>query len=245
MAKTTNKMANKTTTDSISSKSSVSETPIVAAPVELPKPPSKRASAPKPAAVKDKVEMTVPQLDIPKVQAAVPVQPTELVCTAEMEHTEPSIQVKLNLFGAKLHQITSLLSSVKTDYKQLEKMVARELKNAHKSSRRKKSSGNRQPSGFVKPTLISDELAHFLNKSVGTEMARTDVSKEINAYIRAQNLQDKTNGRRIIADAKLARLLKLGSTDELTYFNLQRYMKHHFVKTEPVAPASVGVSSSV
>ena len=65
-------------------------------------------------------------------------------------------------------------------------------------------------------------------------MARTDVSKEINSYIRSNNLQDKVNGRKIIADSKLATLLKLGSDDELTYFNLQRYMKHHFIKAEPV-----------
>lgn len=245
MAKQTNKMASKTTNESVSSKSSVPEIPVVPPPVEASKPTAKRASAPRTAAVKEKVESVVPQLDISKVQPAVSIQPAEPVLPVEAESTDSSILVKLNVFGAKLHQLTSLLSSVKTDYKQLEKLVARELKNAHKNSRRKKSSGNRQPSGFVKPTLISDELAHFLNKSVGTEMARTDVSKEINAYIRAQSLQDKANGRRIIADAKLARLLKLGPTDELTYFNLQRYMKHHFVKTEPVATASVSVGVSV
>jgi hypothetical protein len=29
-------------------------------------------------------------------------------------------------------------------------------------------------------------------------------------------------------------LLNLTTEDELTYFNLQRYMKHHFIKTTPV-----------
>ena len=147
---------------------------------------------------------------------------------------ESSVSVKLNVFGAKLQQITSLLSNIKSDYKALEKIVNRELKNAQKSSRKKKYSANRQPSGFVRPTRISDELANFLGKTIGIEMARTDVSKEINSYIRSNNLQDKVNGRKIIADSKLATLLKLGSDDELTYFNLQRYMKHHFIKAEPV-----------
>jgi hypothetical protein len=82
----------------------------------------------------------------------------------------------------------------------------------------------------VKPTLISEELASFLSKPVGTEMARTEVSKEINAYITANGLQDKSNGRKINADAKLTKLLKITPSDELTYFNLQRFMKHHFVK---------------
>jgi chromatin remodeling complex protein RSC6 len=84
--------------------------------------------------------------------------------------------------------------------------------------------------------LISDELAVFLGKAAGTEMARTAVSKEINAYIRTNQLQDKTNGRIIVPDAKLATLLKTQPSDELTYFNLQRFMKHHFVKAE--APAA-------
>jgi hypothetical protein len=61
-------------------------------------------------------------------------------------------------------------------------------------------------------------------------MARTDVTREINKYIRAHDLQDKTNGRKIIPDAKLASLLKLKKTDELTYFNLQKYMSPHFAK---------------
>ena len=151
----------------------------------------------------------------------------------EVAVVDASVSVKLNAFGAKLQQLLGLIHSVKTEYKVLEKVVNREMKNAQKS-RRKKLSGNRQPSGFVKPTRISDELANFLGKSVGSEMARTDVSKEINAYIRTNNLQDKENGRKIIADNKLATLLKLGNQDELTYFNLQRYMKHHFIRDVPV-----------
>jgi upstream activation factor subunit UAF30 len=88
----------------------------------------------------------------------------------------------------------------------------------------------------VKPTKISDELANFLEKPLGSEMARTDVTREINKYIRSQNLQDKDNGRKINPDAKLQTLLKIKTTDELTYFNLQRYMSPHFFKTEKAVP---------
>jgi upstream activation factor subunit UAF30 len=69
-------------------------------------------------------------------------------------------------------------------------------------------------------------------------MARTDVTREINTYIRAHKLQDKDNGRKINPDAKLAALLKLKKTDELTYFNLQRYMSPHFSKAEKAATAA-------
>jgi chromatin remodeling complex protein RSC6 len=69
-------------------------------------------------------------------------------------------------------------------------------------------------------------------------MARTDVSKEINAYIHSNGLQDKSTGRKINPENKLATLLKINGEEELTYFNLQRYMKHHFVKAgETVAAA--------
>ena len=134
-------------------------------------------------------------------------------------------------FLGKLVQITSQMNALKTEFRALEKKATRELKAAQKvNAKRKRKSGNRSPSGFVKPTLISDELAKFLSKPSGTEMARTEVTREINGYIRAHNLQDKQNGRKINPDASLASLLKIKSGEELTYFNLQRYMSPHFAK---------------
>jgi len=158
--------------------------------------------------------------------AATVVDAAAPVVDGEAPVAEQSIE-----FLAKLQQIGTLISSLKVEYRTLEKKWSRELKTAQKqSSKRKRKAGNRQPSGFVKPTRISDELAKFLNKPSGSEMARTEVTREINTYIRAQNLQDKENGRKINPDSKLAALLKLKKTDELTYFNLQRYMSPHFAK---------------
>ena len=123
------------------------------------------------------------------------------------------------------------MNGLKTEFRSLEKKAVRELKTAQKyQAKRKRKNGNRSPSGFVKPTLISDELAQFLSKPSGTEMARTEVTREINTYIRANDLQDKTNGRKINPDKSLAALLKIQNGDELTYFNLQRYMSPHFAK---------------
>ena len=173
-----------------------------------------------------------------KEPSAVVEQAPVVVVDGETSEVVVSLTSKLAEFGEKINQLTNVVSVMKTEYKALDKAVARELKAALKASQKKKrATGNRAPSGFVKPTLISDELAAFLGKEKGIELARTAVSKEINAYIRAANLQDPANGRKINADAKLAKLLKLNKTDELTYFNLQKYMKHHFIKT--VLPAVV------
>ena len=141
-------------------------------------------------------------------------------------------------FGSKLQTLSSGLSTLRSDFRTLERHVAREMRAAQKISKRKRKSGNRAPSGFVKPTLISKELATFLGKSVGTECARTEVTREINAYIRTHNLQDKENGRKINPDAKLRSLLQLKKGDELTYFNLQKYMSPHFAKATPAVAAS-------
>jgi chromatin remodeling complex protein RSC6 len=173
---------------------------------------------------KAKTEVAAPAA-VPVVAASSTVAP--VVAAADVSN----VAARITEFNAKLQQLSSLFSSIKNDFKTLDKAVAREMKAAQKaSSKKRKCTGIRKPSGFVKPTLISEELASFLSKPVGTEMARTEVSKEINAYITANGLQDKSNGRKINADAKLTKLLKITPSDELTYFNLQRFMKHHFVK---------------
>jgi chromatin remodeling complex protein RSC6 len=137
-----------------------------------------------------------------------------------------------SLFAAshsKLQTLVSAIAALRSELRGIERQVERELRVARKASEKKRRKNiNRQPSGFVKPTLISNELAAFLGKSSGSEMARTEVTREINAYIRDNKLQDKDNGRRILPDAKLKKLLKLKDGDELTYFNLQRFMSPHF-----------------
>jgi len=92
-------------------------------------------------------------------------------------------------------------------------------------------SGKPKPSGFCKPSLISNELADFLKKPHGTKMARTEVTKEINSYIINKGLKNKQNGRIIDPDATLTKLLNVKPTDELSYFNCQKFLKHHFINT--------------
>ena len=173
----------------------------------------------------------------------------EAVVSSSVQHvgveapllTEQSVEAPLAEqsveFLGKLQQLSVMISSLKTEYRLLEKKWTREVKAAQKiSSKRKRKAGNRAPSGFVKPTKISDELASFLGKEKGTEMARTEVTRDINKYIRTNNLQDKDNGRKINPDSKLSALLKIKKNEELTYFNLQRYMSPHFAKANKELP---------
>jgi len=162
--------------------------------------------------------------------------PPKTPVVAAAAKTDPVASPTLSdSFAALLGQLQALrsqLTSVTSQVRTLQKRSERELKNALKASKKqKRKNGNRAPSGFVKPTKISKELANFLGKPLGTEMARTEVTREINTYIRAHKLQDPSNGRVIRADTKLRKLLKLGKGDELTYFNLQRYMSPHFAKS--------------
>jgi chromatin remodeling complex protein RSC6 len=119
----------------------------------------------------------------------------------------------------KLSTMRQGLSALLIELRTLQKRSERELKAVQKAgNKRKQRNATRAPSGFVKPTLISTQLADFLVKPHGTMIARTEVTREINAYIRANKLQDPTNGRKINPDAKLKKLLTLKPDDELTYF---------------------------
>ena len=176
-------------------------------------------------APKEPVAVAVTAADAPA--PAADAAATEDVAVAPS--SESLISSQFSSISAKLHQVVAFAASLRSELRALERYAVKELRTAQKASAKKRRKvGNRAPSGFVKPTPISKELAEFLGKSDGSEMARTEVTREINAYIRTNNLQDKENGRRINPDAKLKTLLKLKKGEELTYFNLQRYMSPHF-----------------
>jgi chromatin remodeling complex protein RSC6 len=204
------------------------------------------APASTPVDVSAPKEKKVKAVKAPKAEAApVAAEPAvagEEPVAAASDNEAPLAELSVE-FSAKLQQMSVSISSLKSEFRALEKKWARELKASQKqNSKHKRKAGNRAPSGFVKPTRISDELAKFLDKPSGTEMARTEVTRDVNKYIRTNNLQDKENGRKINPDPKLAALLKLKKTDELTYFNLQKYMSHHFAKAVKDVPAVVATA---
>lgn len=170
------------------------------------------------------------------------VAPTQTTTTTEVENvvvvsdSTSTINQGFTEFISKFQAMLSQFSSLRSELKTLERHTIKQLKVVEKLNNKKKRGIKRKPSGFVKPSPISDELATFLGKEKGVEMARTDVTREINQYIRTHNLQDKENGRKINPDTALRTLLKITPDSDvvLTYFNLQRYMGPHFPKSVKV-----------
>jgi chromatin remodeling complex protein RSC6 len=234
MARQTKQTKSTVADETVTAAAPVVSAPVVAAaPVEVAAPKVKKTVAKKETKV-DAAPAVAPAASAPVVAAPVVAAPVEDVVVGEVES---SLSEQSSQFFSKLQQLSVVISSLKSEYRALEKKWMREVKTNSRANRKKRKTGNRAPSGFVKPTRISDELASFLGKSSGSEMARTEVTRDINQYIRANKLQDTTNGRKINPDSKLAGLLKIKQGEELTYFNLQRYMSPHFAKTDKTAVA--------
>ena len=172
-------------------------------------------------------------------KTAAPAATTETkVATPVVPTTYSDIESQFAAIATRLGELRALESSILTDVRKLQKNTSKYIKDINRKTKRKRGTTvdgeqkKRAPSGFAKPALISPELCSFLGKPKGTEMARTEVTKFLTTYIKEHELQDPSNRRKILPDKKLQTLLNTKKSDEVTYFNLQKYMKVHF-------PASV------
>jgi chromatin remodeling complex protein RSC6 len=191
---------------------------------------------------------TAPEAEITAPATPAPPAPIE-VKNEVVETVTDTMTVLENRFaalGAKVSQLYMDVGAIKKEHTEVGKLMAKEMKVSRKLAEAKmKRAGNREPAGFIKPTLVSDELAKFLGMPSGSEMARTAVTKQITKYVKSNELQDPQNGRTILPDAALAKLLKISKNDTLTYFNLQRYMAPHFpASTANTAAAAAAAASA-
>lgn len=188
-------------------------------------------SVPKVVEVEEVVEKVVVQE--PVVQEPVPVVQEEVSMTPYMDE-----------FSGLLTELDSAISTIRalrSRVQKLEKQVHRDHKVTQKKLRGKKRrvvDPDAQPSGFAKPGPVSDELRKFLDLGDDELIARTSVTKRINAYCKEHDLQDESDRRKINADACLRKLLRMSKEDKLTFFNLQTYMKVHFPNKEGVYPTA-------
>ena len=181
----------------------------------------KKTPVKKTKAVEKKTETVVPETPVETVTETV----TETKSDSD-EKVDPTVESITNLIGKfELFEKESKLAKV-----ELRKVLKSYQKKASKKTR--KHDPNRPPTGFAKPSLISEDLCKFLNKPSGTLMARTEVTQEVNKYIKAHNLQNPANKKEIKADTTLTKLLNLKKDDDLNYFSLQKYLKDHFPKAD-------------
>lgn len=163
-----------------------------------------------------------------KVAETQEVSDVPVVVQEDVEEVDKFTQIidKLQSFINESKELILLVRVMQKEHQKLQK-------HSSKKNKKNQSGGEvskRSPSGFAKPTKLSDELCNFLNIDVGSSMARTIVTKHINEYIKKNNLQDQSDKRHIIPDANLKSILSIGENDKLTYFNLQTYIKQHFKK---------------
>jgi chromatin remodeling complex protein RSC6 len=204
----------------------------------MPKNNKAKKSAPK---AKKSTKTTTPE---PVVETPAPVVETPVVDTP-VETAGNNVQApqmlayddEFRALQTQLKDAMALVKSAMSGLTALERKVARERKVVEKKMKTKVKrvrDPNAPPSGFRKPLKVSAELQKFLNLPDGELIARTEVTKAINVYCKAHNLQKEEDKRTINADAPLKKLLRLNKGDELTFFNLQKYLKHHYPNKDGV-----------
>jgi chromatin remodeling complex protein RSC6 len=143
-------------------------------------------------------------------------------------------------------QITAnknMLNVLRTILKDSEKSSKELCKLRNKRTRVKtERPSNALPSGITKPVAISDELAKFLGVAPGTLVPRNEVTKGVSSYVKANELSDPENKQKFVLDnrpaAKVLKVLLGNPTEPVTYFNLQRYLKHHYLAMEATESAA-------
>ena len=185
--------------------------------------------------------------------AAVASEPVAAVAAAEVPApvADASAAVVESSWNEDLVSVTTNLSTMRetlttllTQVKRLEKKVARTVKDAGKRRKARKVDENgvevpKRPTVFNVPQTITDDLNVFLDQAKGTQMSRAQVTKAVTGYAKAHKLME---GHNINADAGMTRLLNpsanLKEGERLNIFNLQRCLRHHYVKSAPATTAT-------
>lgn len=198
----------------------------------------KKADAPKTvAAVTPKVAAVK---TVKKVPAPAPVVEAAAVVPAETRSADTILSSLQETLKALKQDLTSRLSAVTHDLQEVSKAVKRELRD---SKRRRKVDpetlspedrlvweARRKNNAFLKPRLLTDEMCTFMGLPAKSQRSQTDVTKFVSSYVKEHNCFDPKFRRRILPDAKLGKLLRTKDKDEVTYLNLQSFLKVHYVK---------------
>ena len=235
-----------------SSKKAVESAPAQVAQTATPAPaPEQKADAPvekKSRSSKKVVESASAPAQVAQTATPAPAQQTESHAN-EQSNTESdahnenvSVAERIGQLVAANEHFANTQREISTLLKKANKLYAKETRelavaNARSQAKKAKREGEeaREPCGIRAPTLISDSMCSFLGCPTGTRLPRTDVTKLVTDYIKKNNLQIQTNKRFFAPDSKLGAILgPLQQKDKemgYGYFNLQRYLSPHFLKT--------------
>jgi chromatin remodeling complex protein RSC6 len=209
------------------------------------------APAPAPA-----VELPAVEAPVKKVRATKKVAPaveveaeveTEVkqVDTRSAEEVLTDLQASLKLLGQDLvHRIRDSVKEALLATKVLKREARDVKKRKHKDpetmtpEERDVYEKRRANNAFLKPRPLTDELCVFMGLPSGSHKSQTDVTKFISAYVKEHSCFDPTFKRTILPDQKLGKLLRANDGDVVTYLNLQKFLKVHFIKTAPAVTAS-------
>lgn len=199
------------------------ETPVAETPA-APKAPRKAAA---------KAEVTVPVV-APVAETAAPATATETRSAADvltaLQETLKSLQGELTTrVRAAVHEAQEAVRALKRDAregKRRRRVDPSEMTPEQKAAWEARRANN----AFLKLRPISDELSTFMGLPAKSQKSQTDVTKFVSQYVKAHNCFDPNFKRRIIPDAKLAKLLRVKDSQEVTYLNLQSFLKVHFLK---------------
>lgn len=204
-----------------------------------PAPVAETAPAPAPAKSRKsaaKTEVTVPvSAPAPAPVAAAPVTESTTVRSADAILT--GLQETLRTLSS---DVTARIRAAVHEAVEATKALKREARDSKKRRRKDPSEmtaeekkaweARRANNAFLKMRPISDELSSFMGLPPKSQRSQTEVTKFISNYVKTHNCFDPNFKRRIIPDAKLAKLLRVKDGQEVTYLNLQSYLKVHFLK---------------
>lgn len=194
------------------------------------------ASAPKKAnakAVKKVDNVDVAPVDVAETTASTEAttKPMEIDAVAEevVNTNDVDAESATTLIDtSKLHEVVKLIQKVQRTVNKTQKSVNaifQHLEGADPKTKKRRT--KKEPSGFAKPSLLTNELCDFLGIEHGSKLARTEVTKKLTTYIKENNLQNPENRRQIVLDDKLKKLLNVEEGTVVTFFNIQRFLSHY------------------
>jgi chromatin remodeling complex protein RSC6 len=197
-----------------------------------PAPAAKKAAPAKKAAAK--AEVTVPVVDAAAPAPAVAADAAESRSAADIL---AALQESLKALGTETQtRIRALVAEATEAVKALKRDVRNSKRRVKKDpatmtpEERTQWEARRANNAFLKLRPITDELASFMGLPAKSQRSQTDVTKFISTYVKTHSCFDPNFKRRIIPDAKLAKLLRVKDGQEVTYLNLQSFLKVHFLK---------------